>query len=145
MDLFGLHFRLCLLALTLQLEETALKLILQNPEASWDALPDKQKEKAKKTYRRWKGGSNGADRSPYRRLLSCTSFNDKDIIIAKRKLFGRDDMNITKVFQEAGTIRNYCAHTKPEDIPEAMSDPEALNKAVQDIQQLILRLDNACY
>jgi len=113
-DLLGSAFKLCLFALTLELETVALDLALQKPLDSWSVLSEGRREKATEVYRDRYKRQPDPERLPFDHLLGCTTFIDKGTILKKRRLttYGPDE--IDSAFSEAARVRNSCAHTDPD-------------------------------
>jgi hypothetical protein len=98
-------FRLCLVALALELEEEALWLAVESgPAESWNALPRGRQMHAE---RQLKGKKWARDET---NLLACTSFIDKGTILAKRRLLPIARRTVERVFREAEQVRNESVH-----------------------------------
>jgi hypothetical protein len=113
-DLFGSPFKLCLFALTLELETAALDLALQTPAASWSALSEGRHKEALRVYTQRYSREPDTEKLPFDHLLGCTTFIDKGTILKKRKLITDGSSDIESVFRKANRVRNSCAHTDPE-------------------------------
>ncbi len=110
--------RMCLFALTLELETNALRLCQRFAKQCFDVLSDGRKEKAiavwKKRYESKRRYSHRPIDDPHDHLgeiVACTTFIDKARMISKCKLVidrGRDEIDC--VFNRAERIRNACAH-----------------------------------
>jgi hypothetical protein len=135
-NLFSLPFRLCLFSLTLQLEQTALSLLLQDAESSIDALNENRRTMAEEVFARRYGGSMSQSPSG---LLRCTNFVDKSKILAKRKLLeGMSANQINSTFSRAETVRNHCAHPDSEERGGAIVlERQKLAAFIEDTTQLI--------
>lgn len=113
-DLLGSPFKLCLFALTLELETVALDLALQKPVASWSVLSEGRREKAMDVYRHRYKRESDPERLPFDHLLGCTTFIDKGTVLKKRELTTYGSNDIDSVFSDAERVRNSCAHTDPD-------------------------------
>jgi hypothetical protein len=113
-DLVGSPFKLCLFALTLELETVALDLALQKPIPSWSVLSEGRREKAIEVYRHRYKREPDPERLPFDHFLGCTTFIDKGTILTKRKLITNASKEIDSVFRKAERVRNSCAHTDPD-------------------------------
>jgi len=139
-------FRICILALLLEVEELSLNLINRKPLKSVEVLSRNRLKKSIETmtnvYRNYfiikKGKVYLKDKDesreptesfPYR-ILSCTSFIDKGTIIAKRKLLQKYTYKqIRLIFKKMEKIRNSYAHTRMELSAFALGDyANALDK-----------------
>jgi hypothetical protein len=135
-DLFKLPFRLCLFALTLELEQVALELALLAPRESWEVLSEPRRKKAIEVYQKRRG--KPPQHNPFDELLSCTMFCDKGTIIWRRKLL--PDMSrsrIESIFGKADRVRNACAHTNPEEASVILLERDQLRGFVCDSQAVI--------
>lgn len=113
-DLFRPAFRLCLLGLTLHLEESALRLIRWTHSKSWEALSPERQQDARTIYERRYRRQPQED-FPYA-LLGCTQFCDKKEILKKLKLIpGVSNKKIESVFAYAEKVRNPFAHPDPDE------------------------------
>jgi hypothetical protein len=113
-DLLGPQFKLCLFALTLELETTALDLALKDPAASWSVLSEGRKRKAMLAYNERYSRDPDAERLPIDQLLGCTLFIDKGKILRKRRMIAGGPNEIDSLFGKADRVRNSCAHTDPD-------------------------------
>jgi hypothetical protein len=113
-NLFAPPFRLCLLALTLELETAALDRALVSPMVSWSVLPEGRQEKAIEIFRARGGHEPNPEWPPYDQFLACTTFIDKATILRKRRLTVHAPNEIDTVFARAERVRNACAHTDPD-------------------------------
>ncbi len=113
-DLLGPQFKLCLFALTLELETTALDLALKDPAASWSVLSEGRKRKAMFAYNNRYSREPDPERLPIYQLLGCTMFIDKGTILRKRRLIADGSNEIDSLFDKADRVRNSCAHTDPD-------------------------------
>jgi hypothetical protein len=107
-DLFGLPFRLCLLALTFQLEDSALEAALRTANSSWSVLPEGRRRKAIDLYAlRYGQPQDVDDDHTVRRLLGCTTFTDKGTVLRKcRYVPGMSGEELESVFSRAEQVRN---------------------------------------
>jgi len=134
---FGLPFKLCLFALTLSLEDNALRLLLKNPKESWEALSPNRRKKAVKEYKKRFGNDPEARKPPLGDLLRCTMFCDKGTILKKRKdLPGTSGKKVESIFRRAEKVRNDCAHTSP-DLETAVLDRHKLYQFIRDVKETI--------
>jgi hypothetical protein len=137
-DLLGAPFKLCLFALTLELEAAALDIALQAPLASWSVLPDGRQKKALEVYSRRYSREPDRARLPVDHLLGCTLFIDKATILRKRGLITDGSNDIKSVFGEADRVRNCCAHTDPEkDFGGLLLDRASLQGFVASAESMI--------
>jgi hypothetical protein len=113
-DLLGPQFKLCLFALTLELETAALDLALKDPAASWSVLSEGRKRKAMLAYNDRYSRTPDPERLPIDQLLGCTMFIDKGKILRKRRLIADSPGEIDSLFDTADHVRNSCAHTDPD-------------------------------
>lgn len=128
------HFRICLFALTLQLEELALKLCLRSPLDNWSALSPGRQVKAIEQYNRKRKQEHKRrgerldwpEPEPIKTVtsesdaLSClttTLFADKSDILRKRRLLSEHTKRAVSILSEAERIRNKCAHTEQFKVP----------------------------
>lgn len=109
-------FRLCLFALSLELEEAALSAAMVNPLASWNALSEARRVKAQEVYDRVSGPNRrktALGHKPLGPLLASTMISDKGRIVCKRKLLPAwSRSRIESLFALAEKVRNWCAHTR---------------------------------
>ena len=141
--IFGLPFKLCLFALTLSLEDNALRLLLKSGRESWEALPPNRRNKGEKIYRKRFEQDPSADKPPYDDLLRCTLFCDKGTILKKRKvLSGTSGNKIESIFGRADKVRNGCAHTRDSSIA-AVLGREELYLFIRDVKDIIEKLQPA--
>jgi len=143
-DLFGLPFRLCLLALTFHLEGTALELAVRSPGESWQALSEGRKQKATDIYTsRYGRPPKTEEQEPWRGLLGCTSFTDKGTILRKRGLLrGISGEQLESTFARAERVRNSCAHTGSDDAGSAIVvERTMLRDFIDDMEALIKELE----
>jgi hypothetical protein len=107
-DLFGAQFRLCLFALTLHLEECALRSLVSRAPDAVAALSESRREKARAVcVMRFgqRGGNSPAN------LLGGTTFIDKATMLAKLNLVPNiSNARLHRLFVKAEHLRNYCAH-----------------------------------
>ncbi len=113
-DLLGPQFKLCLFALTLELETTALDLALKDPAASWSVLSEGRKRKAMLAYNDRYSREPDPERLPIDQLLGCTMFIDKGKILRKQRLIADPPNEIDSLFDTADRVRNSSAHTDPD-------------------------------
>jgi hypothetical protein len=115
---WGPVFRLCLFALTLELEGAALAAAMRHPLASWNALSPGRRAKAEEIRKRLCSAEHRNrplmhERAPLGPLLATTSFADKGTIVAKTKLLeGWTRDGVKSLFGRAERVRNSCAHTR---------------------------------
>jgi len=138
-DLSRLPFRLCLFALTLHLEESALNLLLRSPSQSWKALPRSRQEQAEAVYERRHGHAPDRERKPLDELLGCTMFCDKGTMLRKGlPIGGVRKSAIGPLFGRAEKIRNACAHAKAEQgLRDAVPCPRRLYQFIRDVQAFV--------
>ena len=110
-------FRICLLALTLELEQAALDLLMLGANESWAALGENRRTKAIEVYQLRFRRSPDSKRLPVVNLLECTCFADKGQLLRKRSLLSQEMAAIVKShFAKAEKIRNMCAHPGSDDL-----------------------------
>jgi hypothetical protein len=115
---WGPVFRLCLFALTLELESAALAAAMRQPLVSWNALSVGRRAKAEKIRERLRSAEHRnrpatRERASLGPLLATTSFVDKGTIVAKTKLLeGWTRDGVESLFGRAERVRNSCAHTR---------------------------------
>ncbi len=120
-DLFKLPGRLCFFALTLEIEQLALDLLLLESNESWLALEKRRQEFAHKRWLRNSGRNAKMPENidyentiqPWWNLLQSTTLIDKKIILAKRNLLPAH-LNLEDIFTKIGRVRNSCAHPESE-------------------------------
>ena len=137
-DLLGSSFKLCLFALTLELEAVALDLALQKPRVSWSVMSDGRREKAMDVYRHRYKREPDPGRLPFDHLLGCTTFIDKGTILKKRRLIAYGPDEIDSIFSEAERVRNSCAHTDPEkELGRLLLDRASLLGFINKTEEMI--------
>jgi hypothetical protein len=101
-----LPFRLCLLALMLNLEDTILRLAMSYPDKALRFINTGYAESIfrKKYGRPW-------DYHSYFELLECTNFSNKCTILNKICM----DDDLSELLELAVEIRNNCAHSAPSE------------------------------
>ena len=120
-DLFKLPGRLCFFALTLEIEQLALDLLLLESNESWRAL---RKSRQKIAHERWLKNSGKNSKiledidyektvQPWWNLLQSTSLIDKKIILARRNLLPAH-LDLEDIFTKIERVRNSCAHVESE-------------------------------
>jgi hypothetical protein len=133
-DFFKPAFKLCLLALTLEVERRSLQLCMTQPAKSWSALSDGRRQKIiemcgdkRSRQRKRRGGEPlasipGMLKREQERLanplvlLENTFFSDKKTIIKKCHLLpGMDSKVLDKFYDLAECIRNAIAHPESSD------------------------------
>lgn len=144
-DLLSLPFRLCLLAVSLGLESSALDLLRSEPRESWDSLPEARQRKAVEVYTKRYGEPPDPDHLPLVRLLACTMFCDKAKILKKREILsGVSASQIESIFSEAERIRNACAHTDPEEgNRQYLVERERLARFIADISSITAAIEDS--
>ena len=111
-DLFSGPFKVCLFALTIELEEAALKLLLKDPTRCLHALPLERLAKAREVCARRFGE---AHQQQDRDVIRSTTFIDKATMLNKAKLIpAMSKGKLQKLFARAEAIRNECAHPTAE-------------------------------
>lgn len=113
----------CYLALTFDLEVTALNLCTWSVEA-WTSLPEERRVKTQKYYLekmkkirlddwndRYDYAAEEFKHRLIRDMMQCTTFIDKSTMITKANLLlDQENKVIKKVFKRAERVRNACAH-----------------------------------
>jgi len=145
-DLFRLPFRLCMFALVLHLEDSALRLVKVSPKESWEALPEGRREKAEIVYETRRSRAHEPTHLPFADLLESTTFCDKGTIIRKLGLLPDvDEKTLKRIFRRAEEVRNTCAHTGLEgslaSVPIERTD---LAQFIREIKELIERIEAVC-
>lgn len=144
-DLFRLPFRLCLFALALALEQSALNLLCHSAKESWQALPESRRRKARDVYRFRHGEEPSSESPPLQRLVQCTMFCDKAKMLRRRGLLDEwSAPRIESVFDEAERVRNACAHTDRDEVfDSALIERSELQRFVHEVQTLTSAIDSA--
>lgn len=138
-EFMGVPFRLCLFAITIELEETARDLLLKDAQASWDSLPQERRDKATQLYKdrpstKWVPSH---EYKPYREWLECTELCDKGTILRKRGLVG--DMSKSKLkelFEDVERLRDACAHPNRDRHAWAIFRLDKLRETIRGAQEL---------
>jgi hypothetical protein len=139
--LFKLPSRLCLFALTLELEQTVLKLLRQDAVGAWAALSDGRKAKARAVFERKFGKLADLEHEPVGDLLDCTCFSDKGRLLKKRGLVPPKWVStIRGHFDLAEDIRNMCAHPSADDGTGQVPGRAALGSFIQSTEALLADL-----
>jgi len=110
-----LPFRMCLFALLIDLERMLLELTKSNPTSFLGNLNDNRIDKAKKVYgyRRYSLNKEGKEFDT--KLIECTAFCDKFIMLRKNPVIVQKFPSIKSKFgDKAEKIRNYIAHPEEE-------------------------------
>jgi len=107
-DFSKMPFRLCLLALALDLEEQILELTKNDAKNAWNALASKRKEIAKSLYTKKTGRIPTESSIP--ELLENTSFSDKCNILRKCVSLGSFETLLDTTIE----FRNLLAHPTSE-------------------------------
>jgi hypothetical protein len=154
-DLFKAPGRLCLFALTLELEEAALELCSKFAGQCWDAIPEQRRTLAWAVHRKRYGESDekyiqklsvrvssgdGTDllQAIVRDLIDCTTFIDKATMITKCNLLvDFSNEKIRRLFSRAERIRNACAHPAGGDDLGGITTPGKLAELIRECQLLI--------
>lgn len=137
-DLLGSPFKLCLFALTLELETVALDLALQKPLVSWSVLSEGRREKAMGVYQDRYKRQPDPGRLPFDHFLGCTTFIDKGTILKKRQLTTHGSDQIDSTFSQAERVRNFCAHTDPDkDFGRLLLDRASLLDFINKTEEMI--------
>lgn len=146
-DLFRLPFSLCMFALVLQLEDSALRLVEVSPTESWGALPAGRRQKAETVYEARHGHAPDPTRLPFAELLECTTFCDKGTIIRKQSLLPDVDRKTLKaIFGRAERVRNACAHTGQNETSVSLAVKRTdLVQLIRDIRELVEKIEAACH
>jgi hypothetical protein len=116
-NLFDPAGRLCLFALTMELEAAALQLCRHFAKECIASLSDERRSKTVEVYEKRYASQITKQVNPGAGdLLGCTMFSDKGRMIAKCKLLidqGRD--KIESIFSRSERLRNSCAHPIDDD------------------------------
>lgn len=138
-DVFSQEFRLCLFALSLELEEASLRRLLLDPVGSLSWLSPARIESAREVFDLRFSGRHMDDVL----LLKCTTFIDKGSIIIKSKaLKSHTAVSLKRMFARIERIRNHCAHpsgNRSEWL--VLSQPKVLADTIAFVSQVINELD----
>ena len=138
-DLFSQEFRLCLFALSLELEEASLRRLIVLPEDSFAFLSEPRQEAAKNVFDlRYPGRQ-----MDFHTLLKCTTFIDKGTMIIKSKAVNSySSSQLKNSFSRIERIRNHCAHPSGNKSEWLMlSQPAILAETISTVNSLIEELD----
>lgn len=142
-DLFAPAFRLCLFALTLQLESIALNALLPVAVSAIGTLSAGRLKKASFVHKLRFG-----DQLPETpaNLLRCTTFIDKGDLLAKRKLVPTmEKRKLKRLFLQAERVRNYCAHpTVTDDQKTTAISRQELTDFIEQCHLLMAALEDNC-
>lgn len=138
-DLFSLPVKLCLFALTLDLEDSALRLALIWARDSWQCLTEERRKRGEAVYELRYKHSPHSEGGPYDQLLGCTTFCDKGNILKKCGLVPEiSGKKIDSIFSRAERVRNSCAHTNPDNTGNmALVERADLCQFIEEIQRAI--------
>jgi hypothetical protein len=137
-DLFKPSFRVCLFALTVELEQASLRLAMKDAAASWAVLTPNRQQRAEENLRR----SNLKRLSTPADLLEFTTFIDKKTILTKRRLIPGVPLDeVRTIFDEVEELRNRCAHPDSADEP-FIDQPKELLRQVLDCHRLLWKINN---
>ncbi|MFW9843081.1 MAG: hypothetical protein ACFFEV_00735 [Candidatus Thorarchaeota archaeon] len=135
-DLFKLPFRLCLLALTLELEQEILQLVMRNPSESWESMSSNRRQKIQGIFRN-RYSVEPTDKN-LGELLSCTSLSDKGVILRKtQKIGGWTKAEMKSVFNYVEDLRNACAHTNSEERIQKLLRSINFKRLVSEMLEII--------
>lgn len=110
-----LPFRMCLFALLIDLERMLLELTKSNPTLFLRNLNENRLDKAKKIYKKRGFSLNKESKEFDSKLIECTEFCDKFVMLRKNPEIVQKCPNIINKFRNtAEDIRNYVAHPKGE-------------------------------
>jgi hypothetical protein len=134
-DLFSQEFRLCLFALSLELEEVSLRRLAILPEESFTLLSGPRQEAARNVFNlRYPGRQ-----MDFQTLLKCTTFIDKGTMVIKsRTVTSYSPSHLKKSFSRIERIRNHCAHpsgNRSEWL--VLSQPDVLAETISSVNSLI--------
>lgn len=144
-NLFTPPFRLCLFALSLQLETVALDLILQAPEIMISNLNESRIEMAKRVFDRRNAKHGTQDAAG---LLRCTTFVDKATMLIKSNVLSDvikehsshntlSKTHLREIFVRAERVRNFCAHPDSDDTAFVIMNPDKLMDFINNTSLLI--------
>lgn len=137
-DMFNGPFRLCLFSLTLELEEVALRVLLQNADRAIGRLSPARQEKARKVHGiRFAGLTERSDA-----LLRCTTFIDKGTMLAKEiEVPDMSAKEVSRLFGRAERVRNLCAHPAASDEGMALlAEKHQLAEFIESCRNVVLEL-----
>jgi len=137
-----LPFRMCLFALLIDLERMLLELTKSNPTLFLRNLNDNRLDKAKKIYKNRGFSLNKESKEFDSKLIECTEFCDKFIMLRKNPIIVQKCPNIINKFRNtAEDIRNYVAHPKGEKSELLPIKKEKLLPFIQWAEELRQQLD----
>lgn len=138
-----LPFRMCLFALLIDLERMLLELTKSNPTLFLRNLNDNRLDKAKKIYKNRGFSLNKENKEFDSKLIECTEFCDKFIMLRKNPIIVQKCPNIINKFRNtAEDIRNYVAHPKEEKSELLPIKKEKLIPFIEWAKELQKQLDD---
>lgn len=138
-----LPFRMCLFALLIDLERMLLELTKSNPTLFLRNLNDNRLDKAKKIYKNRGFSLNKESKEFDSKLIECTEFCDKFIMLRKNPIIVQKCPNIINKFRNtAEDIRNYVAHPKEEKSELLPIKKEKLIPFIEWAKELQKQLDD---
>jgi hypothetical protein len=112
---YKLPFRMCLFSLLIDLEEMLLKIAKSDSISFLEKLPDTRLDKAKEIYKYRQYSLNKEGKEFDSKLIECTAFCDKFIMLRKNAAIVQEFPSINSKFgDKAEDIRNDIAHPKAE-------------------------------
>ena len=130
-----LPFRLCLLALILDLENNIHRLAMGNPERALNKAPKRDRDRAAWLYEKKYGRPSDSQSTP--ELFSCLPFSTKcsilKNIVKEHRWQSHLDMDLLDL---AVNIRNNCAHSAPDEAFLQILNHRALWDFTRKLQDL---------
>jgi hypothetical protein len=138
-----LPFRMCLFALLIDLERMLLKLTMSNPTLFLGYLNPNRIDNAKKIYGNRGYSLNKEGKEFDAKLIECTAFCDKFIMLRKNPVTIQKFPNIKSKFgNKAEKIRNYIAHPEEEKSGLLPIKREELLPFIEWAEELRQQLDD---
>jgi len=140
---YKLPFRMCLFSLLIDLEEILLKIAKSDSISFLEKLPDTRLDKAKEIYKYRQYSLNKEGKEFDSKLIECTAFCDKFIMLRKDAAIVQKCPNIKNKFSNtAEKIRNYVAHPEEEKSGLLPIEKEKLIPFIEWAEEFQLQLDN---
>lgn len=147
-DLFKPPFRVCLFAMTVELEQLSLRVCMRGARESWMSLTENRRTRALDAMRRAQERREPKKHAPDRfdmlsqhpeLLLEYTTFIDKKTILIKRNLLPKAQRReIEETFDSIEELRNRCAH--PDSSDEPFEQPKELLRKVLACHCLLAKI-----
>jgi len=141
-DLFKLPFRLCLFAELLSIEERMLSIIQRDAAKCFSQVPPHRRQLALNTYARRKYERDKFGNPYPQRLVACTCFMDKKLMILESPLA----VDISAVSEQlhmdfAERLRNDLAHASADADPVILVEQEKLGPFLSWLDRLDTQLN----